>query len=159
MSPPAFRIENRLGIPAPPSVVWEVISDLPRWSEWNPLYVKADGQLRIGAQLSLTQAVAGQPPEVIVPTILDWVPDSQILWRLSQKRGFIRRLRYLEIDKLSDEGCIFSNGEDWTGFMVRFVPIEQRRTIRAGFEAMGEAVKARAIALWREQGGAPTSSA
>jgi len=145
-------------VPAPPSVVWEVISDLGRWSDWNPLYVRAQGQLRIGERLSLSQALPGQAADVIMPFVVDWVPDAQILWRLSQKGGFIKRLRYLEIDKLTEEGCIFSNGEDWSGFMTRYVTRDLKRAMRAGFEALGEAVKARSIALWHEQGGAPTST-
>jgi hypothetical protein len=155
---PRFRIEHRLGIAAPAPVVWQVLSDLERWRDWNPLYLNAEGVLRIGTTLRLTQHLHGHPDEVIEPSIVDWVPDNQILWRMSQKGGLIQRLRYLEIDKLSDEGCIFSNGEDWTGFMTRFVAIELRKAMRAGFEAMGEAVKARALALWQEQGGRPTSS-
>ena len=153
-----FRIEHRLGVPAPAPVVWQVISDLGRWSDWNPLYVKVEGKLRIGERLTLSQAIPGQAADLIKPTVIDWVPDAQLLWRLSQKGGFIKRLRYLEIDKLSDEGCIFSNGEDWSGYLVRYVTRAQKRAMRAAFEAMGEAVKARSIALWHEQGGAPTSA-
>jgi hypothetical protein len=158
MAQAGFRIEHRLGVPVPDTVVWEVISDLGRWSEWNPLYVKAEGQLRIGERLTLTQALPDRERDVITPFIVDWVPNAQILWRLSQQGGFIKRLRYLEIDKLSDDGCIFSNGEDWSGFMTRYVKSDLKRAMRAGFEAMGEAVKARSIALWQEQGGAPTSA-
>jgi hypothetical protein len=152
-----FRIEHRLGVPAPAPVVWQIVSDLERWSAWNPLYVKAEGVLRIGAQLRLTQALAGQGNEIITPTIVDWVPDNQILWRLSG--GLLQRLRYIEIDKLSDEGCIFSNGEDWSGFMAGFVSREVRAALRAGYEAFGEAVRDQSLKLWQAQGGAPTSAA
>jgi hypothetical protein len=158
MAGAGFRIEHRLGVPAPVHVVWQVLSDLESWADWNPFYVKAEGALRIGGQLRLTQAPPGQPQEVITPTILDWVPDAQILWRLSQSSGFVQRTRYLEIDKLSEEACIFSNGEDWAGFATRFVGKDLRRATRAGFEAMGEALRDRAVALWRSQGGAPTSA-
>jgi hypothetical protein len=137
--------------------VWRVVSDLERWAEWNPLYVKAEGELRIGAQLTLTQALAERPTVLIQPTIVDWVPDAQILWRLTQNRGFIQRLRYIEIDKLTDEACIFSNGEDWTGLLARFVAPELRRALRAGYEAMSEAVRDQALQLWKAEGGAPTS--
>ena len=54
---PSFRIEHRLGIAVPAPVVWQVVSDLERWAEWNPLYIKAEGVLRIGTQLTLTQAL------------------------------------------------------------------------------------------------------
>ncbi len=145
-----------MGVPTPASVVWRVISNLSGWSDWNPLYTRAQGQLRIGERLTLTEQVPGQGKRVIVPTVVDWVPDIQILWRMSQG-GMLRRFRYLEIDKLSDEACIFSNGEDWWGLSARFIGKSRRRAMRQAFEAMGEAVRDRAVALWRAEGGAPTS--
>jgi hypothetical protein len=138
-------------------VVWQVVSNLEGWPGWNPLYVKADGVLRIGTQLTITQTLKGLPDTVIQPTIVDWVPDNQILWRLSERGGLVQRLRYIEIDKLSDEGCIFSNGEDWSGPLAGFTPGELRRALRAGYEAMGEAVRDQSLKLWQSQGGKPTS--
>ncbi len=151
-----IRIEHRLGVPAPPEVIWRVISDLEGWSGWNPLYVKAEGALRIGSQLSLTERIEGEH-RVIAPTVVDWVPDTQILWKLSEMGGLVRRLRYLEIEKLTDEGSIFSNGEDWSGRFARFAGRGRIRLLRRAYEAMGHAVRERAIALWREEGGGPTS--
>lgn len=151
---PRFRIEHRLGVPAPAHIVWELVGNLAGWSSWNPLYTRAEGQLGFGAPLKLTQHLEGLPDEVIEPTVIEWTPEAQILWRLDG--GGIHRLRYIEIEKLTDEACIFSNGEDWSGFMLHFARVP-RREIRAGFAAMGEAVKARALDLWRDRGGTPTS--
>lgn len=154
-----FRIEHRLGIPAPAHTVWRVISDLEQWARWNPLYPKAEGQLRIGGTLSVTEQLPGLPPEVITPKVVDWVPDAQILWRMSQSYGLIKRLRYFEIEKLSEDGCIFANGEDWFGRLARYVSPARRRAMREGFAALGEAVRERALDLWREEQAAPTSRA
>ena len=38
----SFRVEHRMGVPAPASVIWEVLSDLPGWSAWNPIYPKIE---------------------------------------------------------------------------------------------------------------------
>ena len=154
-----FRIEHRLGVPAPAPAVWAVLADIGRWPEWNPMYPKAEGVLRIGAQLALTEAASSQAPQDMTPTIIDWVPEIQILWRLSERKGLIQRLRYIEIDKLTDEACIVSNGENWSGRLAPFVGRPRRRAIRAAFEAMNEALRDRAVALWRSRGGEPTSGA
>jgi len=152
-----FRIEHRLGIPAPAHVVWQALSDLAAWEQWNPIYPKAVGRLTIGGRLEITEALPGCEPVQITPTVVDWVPDAQILWRMSQSWGFLKRLRYFEIDALSDEGCIFANGEDWYGRPARYVTVAQRRAMREGFEALSEALKARALAIWRQARAAPTS--
>ena len=157
--PAAFRIEHRLGIPVPPQIVWRVLSDLPGWAAWNPLYIRAEGELRIGETLRLTEALPGAQPADLAATVIDWVPDNQILLEMRERAGLVRRMRYLEIEKLSDEASVFSNGEDWWGRLARWTPRPRRRSLRAGYQAMSEALSERAIALWRQEGGAPTSGA
>ncbi len=155
----AFRIEHRLGIPVPAGVIWQVLADIPGWAAWNPLYPKAKGELRIGQTLTVTEAAPGQAPAEIAYTVVDWVPDSQLLLEARERAGFVRRIRYLEIEALSEGASIFSSGEDWWGRLAAWTPRPRRRALRKGFVAMSEALSARAQALWREQGGTPTSEA
>ncbi|HWF00325.1 MAG TPA: SRPBCC domain-containing protein [Caulobacteraceae bacterium] len=152
--PDAVKIEHRIGVRAPAEVIWTVISDIGRWSEWNPLYPKAAGVVRMGAQLDLELAVPGQQPRQIQPVILDWVPNEQIHWRLKMVSGLVSNTRYLEIEALTENGCIFSNGELFGGFLGPSVAKRMGRAIRQGFREMGEAVKARAERDWARQGGA-----
>ena len=157
MARAVFRIEHRLGISAPAHAIWRVLGDLEGWGAWNPIYPRVEGQLRIGERLAVTEAMPGFEPDLITPTVLEWVPDAQIIWRVSRWFGLLKRVRYFEIDELSEEGCVFSNGEDWYGRPARYLPPARRRAMREGFEAMGEALKVRALAVWRAEAGAPTS--
>ncbi len=144
-----MNLEHRVGVMAPAEIVWSVISDIGGWPAWNPIYPKAEGVLRIGAQLTLELAIEGQKPRTINPVILDWVPNEQIHWRLSVLGGLVKTTRYLEIEKLTETGCIFANGELFKGALGPAAARTLRRPIRAGFRAMGEAVKARAEARWQ----------
>lgn len=148
----SLKLEHRLGITAPPEAIWAVIADIEGWPRWNPLYPKAEGRLSIGSKLTLTLALDGRAPQVITPTIIDWVPNDQIHWRLSMLGGLVRSTRYLEIEALSETGCIFSNGELFEGALGPTIAKRLRAPIRAGFAAMGEAVKAEVT----RRGGAPT---
>ena len=154
----AFRIEHRLGVPAPPLAVWEALADLKAWPDWNPLYTRAEGVIRIGERLDLTEVAPGLPGQAVAATIIDWVPEIQLLWRVSERRGLIQRLHYIEIDKLTDEACILSSGEDWFGRLAPFVGRARRRALRAGLEAMNEALRDQAVSKWRMTAGSPTSS-
>ncbi len=138
------KIEHRIGVRAPAEAIWAVISDIAGWKDWNPLYPRAEGALRIGAQLDLDLALPGQPIRAIKPVILDWVPNDQIHWRLSMLGGLVRTIRYIEIEILTETGCIFSNGEVFSGYLGPTVAKRMRPAIRQGFVAMGEAVKAKA---------------
>ncbi len=44
----AFIIEKNLEINAPAEVVWEVITDLARYPEWNPFCVECSSTMQPG---------------------------------------------------------------------------------------------------------------
>jgi hypothetical protein len=144
------KLEHRLGIQAPADAIWAVIADVPAWSEWNPLYPKAEGAIRIGSPLTLELALPGQAPRAIQPVIKDWVPNEQLHWRLRLMGGLVKTTRYIEIEQLTETACIFSNGELFEGMIGPMMARRMRGPIRAGFAAMGEAVKARVEARWRK---------
>lgn len=154
-----IKIEHRIGVQTPPEVIWEMIADIPGWSDWNPLYPKATGQLGFGAVLDLEVAIPGEKPRVLRATVADWTPNEQIIWKVSMFAGLLTTTRYIEIEKLSDEGCIFSNGEFFEGPLIRFLGRRQRKAIREGFTRFGETVRERAEAAWRNQAGRATSGA
>ena len=140
----AYRVEHRIGVAAPPDVIWEVLADLPGWAAWNPLYGRAEGRLLIDSRLELEQRLEGAPPRTIRGQVVDWVPNGQIHWR---ETGLLRSaVRYLEIEKLTEEGCIFSNGVLVDGALSRYDGRRGKARLRAGFAAMGEAMKAQAEA-------------
>lgn len=147
-----MRIEHRIGIAAPKDVIWESLYDLTSWPEWNPLYPRADGAIRIGNALELDLALPGRPVQVIRPVILDWAPEDHIHWRLSMAGGMIKSVRFIEIEPLSERGCVFSNGELFSGLLAPVALPRLGRSIHQGFTAMGEALKARAEARWQAGG-------
>ncbi len=150
------KIEHRLGIRAPAEAIWSVIADIDQWEIWNPIYPRAQGELRIGTRLDLDLALPGQHRRAIRPIIVDWVPNEQVIWRHSMNGGLLRSTRYIEIEALSETGCIFSNGEIFQGLLEPFLSRRLRRDMRAGFAAMGEAVKARVETTWRPADPDPT---
>ncbi len=156
--PSGLRVEHRIGIQAPPEVIWEILYDIEHWADWNPFYVQAKGQVRIGAELELTMVLGDGAPTVIKPVVLEWVPNDQIHWRLKMMGGLVATTRFLEIEQLEGAGCIFSNGEIFGGLLGPTVAKRMGRKVYRGFQAMNEALKARAEAAWHAQGGAPTSA-
>ncbi len=147
----SYRIEHRIGIAAPAEVIWDILADVPGWEAWNPLYPSASGVIRIGEALNLTLALPGQKPEAIAPRVRDWVPYEQLHWQSSAGNGLLKALRYLEIEKLDEESCIFSNGEFYAGLLGPFVAKRMRGSIKTGFASLGEALKTQAEAAFAKQ--------
>ncbi len=148
-APSGIQIEHRIGIQAPAEVIWGLIYDLGSWAEWNPTYSKAEGDIRIGGRLAMTVTLPGQAPMEIRPTVLEWVPNEQLHWRVSAVGGLIKTTRYIEIEALAEASCIVSNGEYIGGFLGTSLARRMGRSMHRGFTAMNEALKARAEAQAR----------
>lgn len=151
--PSGFRIEDRIGIQAPPEVIWEIVHDIGRWGEWNPTYPRGEGEIRIGNVLTFDLQLPGQPKQEIKAKVLEWVPNEQLHWQLSFMGGLIRTMRYIEITPLTEAGCVVDNGEIFGGLMGPSLGRRMRGPVRRGFLAMNEALKARAEAEWAKRQG------
>ena len=149
--PRGVRVEDRVGIQAPASVIWEIVRDLPRWSDWNPTYPEAKGEVRIGELLVLKLALPGQPLQEIRPRVLEWVPNEQLHWRLSLMGGLISTIRYIEIEALGEASCVIDNGEIFGGLMGPSLGKRVGRAVQRGFKAMNEALKERAEAEYAKR--------
>lgn len=147
--PTGVPIEHRIGIHTPPEVIWDLLYDLEGWSRWNPLFIQAAGTIRIGEALTMTLAPAGSQPRELHPVVLEWVPNDQLHLRWTEMRGLIRVVRYMEIEQLGDESCIFSNGEIVGGLVGPSVARRYGGMIYKGLRQMSEALKAEAEARWQ----------
>jgi hypothetical protein len=150
------KVEHRIGVRAPAEAIWSLVADIDGWPAWNPLYPRAKGRLRIGERLDLDVALPGRPLQTIRPVIVDWVPNEQVIWRVSMLGGLAKSIRYIEIDQLTETGAILSNGEIFDGLLGPFVARRLRGPLKAGFAAMSEAIKARAEGALRQGGGEPS---
>jgi hypothetical protein len=150
--PGGVRIEDRIGVQAPAELIWEIVRDLHLWEEWNPTYTRAVGEVRIGEILTLDLALPGQPVQQIHPRVMEWVPNEQLHWQLKLMGGMIKTVRYIEITSLSEAGCIVDNGEIFGGLMGPSLGKRMGRVVRRGFQAMNEALKARAEAEYQRRG-------
>ncbi len=142
----SYRVQARVGVAAPASAVWRVISDLPGWSRWNALYPEAEGRLSIGALLQLRR-VMGEKGERFDVRVVDWVPNAQIVW-LRIIAPFARSLGYIEIDALTERGCILAAGEIYQGPLGPLIGKRTRRELKEGLQALCDAAKAHAEATW-----------
>lgn len=133
------RIEKRIGVRAPADRIWEVISDLPGWTRWNP-YEAVEGSLGFGAPLSVREALPDFAPRETVAHVNDWQPLAQLVW--IEKRGLMfRTVRYFEIEELAPGSCIVSNGTLFSGLRGELFHDKHRKRIRAAYEDVAEALR------------------
>ncbi|HEY3812428.1 MAG TPA: SRPBCC domain-containing protein [Caulobacteraceae bacterium] len=141
----SIRVEYRIGVSATPERVWGVLSNLERWSDWNPMYPQASGKIVMGGTLDLLEHLAGQPDRRIEARVLDWTPEAQLVLRIAEG-AFARRMQYFEIDPLAGKnasGCIFAAGVYFQGWNEKGVARKLGRSLKIGYGLMAEALKAK----------------
>ena len=75
-------LKTFVDIDASPERVWQVLTDLPAYPEWNPLIIRAEGPLVVGARLLvITPPVSALVQPTLRPTVLEVVPFRRVrLW-------------------------------------------------------------------------------
>lgn len=135
------KIEKRIGIRASTDSIWEVISHLPGWDQWNPVETGLEGAIAFGGQISLTESATGLPERRVVARIGEWQPFAQLVWM--ENRGlWFRSMRYFEIEELEPGSCIASNGFIFSGLRGEMFFDKNRKHLRQAVESVAEAWKA-----------------
>jgi hypothetical protein len=142
-----IKLEHRIGVPSSSRAIWDVLSDLGRWAEWNSVYPEVNGLLRIAQRLTIIEHFPGMTRRTITPVVVDWVPNEQIIWSFKEAGGLVKRVRYIEIEPLNedDTSCILSNGEIWDGLMGPSIAKQRRRLLRGGFEQLNNDIVQRLL--------------
>jgi hypothetical protein len=137
-------IETFTDIDAPPEAVWEVITDFPRYSEWNPFITALRGEPELGARLRATFSLAGRQPRTFTPIITILEPHRTLAWRGRLAiPGLFDAEHRLTIEPCRG-GTTFSHREDFRGMLVPFA--------RTTLAATHDAFRAMDAALAREAG-------
>jgi hypothetical protein len=66
---------------APASRVWQVLTTLGSYSDWNPQIPRATGTIEQGATISLRLTMPGRPAMEVSATIEQTQPERLLTWR------------------------------------------------------------------------------
>jgi len=136
-------IRTELKIEAPVEDVWHVLSDLPTWSDWNPLMVEMVGETRAGADLALAVRTTSGRRFETVATILVFEPQSELRWG-GGRRPWIWIEHFVRV-RPDGTGTLLEHGEDFggpVGWLLKTLFIRD-----APYHSMNQAVADRVAAL------------
>jgi hypothetical protein len=136
-------------IAAPASVVWRILTDLPRYGEWNPFCIKAESTLEMGAPVFMTltnfwsdetapnvEYVCAFEPEKLLSWELKYTPE----WPYAARRDQV-------ITTLGPDRCSYYSTDAFYGdtgvHVIRFCG----GWVKAAFDGTARALKARAEAI------------
>lgn len=132
-----------------PHEVWDVLTDLPAYGEWNPFIKRIEGEPRTGAKLEVRMEPEGERAMTFRPTVLTVEPGREFTWlgHLLVPGVFDGEHRW-SIEEIEPGRVRFTQSERFGGILVPLLWKKLRDGGTAkGFRAMNEALAARVAAL------------
>jgi len=142
------ELHTEVDIDATPDIVWNILTSLGEYVEWNPFIVKASGDIVVGNKLVNRLQPPGGKAMTFKPVVTAVEPAQAFEWlgRLGLPGVFDGRHRF-ELHATSLGGTRLVHAEQFRGVLVRFVRKSLDTQTREGFEAMNVALKVRAEAV------------
>jgi len=139
-----MELRTEIEIDAPPSAVWDILSDFPRYGEWNPFIPHIAGELRVGAKLEVVLAPPGGNEMTFRPKVLVVDPGRELRWRGHLLvPGLFDGEHFFRLSEARPGLTRLAHGEDFKGVLVRLARKALTNTAR-GFVFMNQALKRRA---------------
>ncbi|KAG0208289.1 hypothetical protein BGX28_000681 [Mortierella sp. GBA30] len=141
--------ENKasITIQATPREVWQVLTDLEHYHDWNPMLVQANGTIAVGQSLDLKMRL---PAKIFcgAPLSCSWSPkitkvEPNCCLEWTGIKGFMDRTHYFQLNS-SDDGKVteFTQGEHYSGWGASlFSSFGSMDDTRRGFVAMNNALQ------------------
>lgn len=146
------HLVTEIKIDAPANVVWEVLTDLAAYPQWNPFIVEARGEAVVGTKLENRLQPPGGRSMKFKPTVTVVDPETKFEWLgVLGFRGIFDGRHIFELEADGDSTKLVQR-EEFTGIVVPLFARSLDKGTKAGFEAMNQAIKERAEALTNERG-------
>lgn len=132
-------------IAASAETVWGILTDLARYSEWNPFIRDARGAIRAGATLFVrVQPSMSRVRLIFRPRVLACAVPRRIEWRGRFLASWLGRGDHTFAIEPAGSGRVrFVQRETFAGLLPRLARRLLERETRRGFELMNAALKAR----------------
>jgi len=138
------ELRTEIDIAASPEDVWMILTDLPRYRDWNPFVVSSHGTVALGQRLTNRLQPPGGRMRTFKPTVTIVDPPRTFEWlgHLGFPGIVDGRHRFELI--ATPTGTHLAQTEHFSGLLVRFIRRSLDEDTAAGFIAMNVALKARA---------------
>ncbi|WED23231.1 SRPBCC domain-containing protein [Vibrio sp. JC009] len=114
----AKSVHTEIDIPASPSKVWQVLTDVERYPEWNPVFTVLDGKLEQGEKITYQVQESEEKSAKIAAKVKSYIPHKL----LNQSGGYWGILTFDHTYLLEpvENGTRVIIHEDYTGAWVNF---------------------------------------
>jgi hypothetical protein len=153
------QLERQVEIDASADVVWEVVTDLAAWPDWNPFVVACRSTLAVGDPIAMRVRMAAGPAWPQRERVLVHEPGRRLCWGVADwPTALLASERCQEVEPLGPDRARYRSRFALRGVLEPVVRALFGRRIERGLEAMTEALRRRAESRSPSSPGAPRSS-
>lgn len=138
------QLRSEVEIDAAPSHVYRILSDFPRYEEWNPFLTSVRGELVVGSKLRVELSLPEGDCYVLEPVVTRVAEGAELRWR---GRFWASALLEAQFSFLLSEPrpgvTRVAHGQDFSGLFLRFAGRSLTLAAR-GAVYMNQALKKRA---------------
>lgn len=137
------ELRSEVEIDATPARVFTVLSDFARYPEWNPYLTAVQGQLSVGARLTLELSLPEGRAYDLAPEVTQLTENSLIRWRTRLWLPSLLEAEQFFLLREHAGKTRVMQGQDFSGFLLRFAGNSLTLAAR-GAVYMNQALKKRA---------------
>lgn len=137
--------QSSFEINAPARRVWQILTALDRYPEWNPQIPRASGTIKEGATVNLRLTLSDRPPMDVSATIERAQPDALLTWRGHVVAPWLfSGYRKFEIEPLDNDHVRVTHVEDIRGLLAPIFSLVMGSATEKSQHALNEALRFRA---------------
>lgn len=106
-------------IRATPEVVWAILTDAPRWMEWNSTIAKIDGSIAPGG--SVTIQVKANPGRAFPLSVSEFAPPRRLVFSGGMPLGLFKGVRTFTLTPKGNGVTEFAMREDYSGLLAGLI--------------------------------------
>ncbi len=139
-----IEISAEQEIDASADAVWNVLTDLDRFGEWNPFIRDAHGSTRVGGEVRVRVKPSLRVPLVFHANVTASQPGRELRWHGEVLFPWLARGDHVfEIEPIGDHRVRFVQRERFTGILPWLAGKLVSREASRGFAAMNRALDRR----------------
>jgi len=143
-------IEQAFEVDAPAELLWQVVSDLPAYSEWNPFVVRCRSSLVVGSPITMQVQLLPWFTQKQQETVFEHVPGRTFCYGLDGGAiGAVISRRCHVVRAVGETRAHYSSRFEMSGWLAPVVATLLGSRLEHGFASMAEALRRRAEQLAR----------
>jgi hypothetical protein len=143
------EIRTEIAIGAPPSRVWEVLTDFSQYPDWNPFILELKGDVQLGATVRYRFEFPRGVRLWTAARILTFASRRELRWEAHfLTPAIFSGEHYFVMEAMSGNGTMFYHGEIFRGLLLPVVRPVLRKDGPQIYQALNIALKQRVDAFF-----------